>query len=96
MIDRDDSDNVIVEKTFNLAVAEKQVENNNNGNDNTQDDKVLDNKTEENNNNNNNNNNGEKLPETLPKTGTTKYAIIFTVIGMLSVACGVVSRKNMK
>ena len=93
LIDRDDSDTVIVEKTFNLAVAEKQIEDNGNNNDNNNNDNkdnALDNNKEE------NNNQGENLPATLPKTGTTEYTFIFTAIGILSIAYAMTFKKNMK
>lgn len=81
LTDRDDADAVIVEKTFNIAVAEKQViEGNNNGT--TKPENPPTKEPE------------EELPSTLPKTGGTQYALIFLSIGTLITVYYFVTKKD--
>ena len=75
LIDRDDSDKVIVEKTFNLSVEEKKVEN-------TEITTPSD------------TNKPEELPDTLPKTGGTKYAIILLTIAILTIVYYFIMKKK--
>lgn len=82
LIDRDDSDNVIVEKTFNLEAKEKQeiddgtntpgTDEEGKGEETTTPDNTQ--KPEE----------KEELPSTLPKTGNTQYAFIIIAITILA------------
>ncbi len=80
LIDRDNSDSVITEKSFNINVAEKQQQN---PDTNTGD-------------NNKPNNTEEKLPETLPKTGGTQYALIILVITVLTIGYVFIMKKTKK
>ena len=73
LIDRSDSDNVITTSSFNVDVKEKASSNNTNNVGNT--DNTQSNNTQTNNNQNVNDKN-EEVPETLPKTRTTKYAVV--------------------
>ena len=99
LLDKDNSDALIVEKEFNLNVEEKQTSGGDNNTGNTNNGTSGEN-TENNEQTGNNNQSGEnqitenqkpnnevsqneKEPETLPKTGMTKYVYIITILAIL-------------
>lgn len=91
IIDRDDSDAVVVQKDFSFTVSETPV---------TDEEPIVPPEEEEpttpsdEGNTTTPENNTEEMPETLPKTGNTQYAIIFLSIGILVIAYFFVIRKK--
>ncbi len=91
LLDKDNTDQVIVEKEFSINVVDKntaQNEEQNNNENNNQVTEGTDNK------NNLNNNTEENLPKELPKTGMTRYGYILAVLSIL--VSGYVVTKNYK
>lgn len=80
LIDRDNSDSVITEKSFDIKVAEKETVPEENP-DNTPETKPND---------------KEELPATLPKTGGTQYALILLVITVLTISYVFIMKKSKK
>ena len=88
LINREDSDSVIAENSFNIKVSEQSSainnsDNSNNANNNNQEntdnaqDIVTDNSSE--------NENQENMPESLPKTGANMYAQSVSLLILLSI-----------
>lgn len=82
LIDRDNSDSIIAEKSFNFKVAEKQTQQNPEA---TEPSDTDISKKEE-----------EELPDNLPKTGTTQYVFISFVIAVLAISYYFITKKNNK
>ena len=80
LIDRDNSDNVIVQKNFDIAVGEQQTQKPT-----TTPEKPVDTEKPTTN---------EKLPTTYPKTGMTQY--IFIVAAILSLVAVYILLTNHK
>ena len=76
LIDRENSDSVISENTFNIKVSEESASdvNNNNDNNSNNNQNINDNNNSEVNNSIDDNN--DVLPQSLPKTGANMYAQI--------------------
>ncbi len=89
LVDRDNSDTVIAEKNFDLAVGEKKEsdttkqETGKTDSNKTKDKEIV--KDED-----------DNLPETLPKTGTVKYIAIVAIIGMLIAIYIFITKKDEK
>lgn len=102
LLDKDSSDQLIVSQELNISVGtnapvedENGEENNNNNNNNNEENESNENigNTDENiNNDNKEEKNDEELPETLPKTGNTKYGYILSIIALLT--SGYIVTKN--
>ena len=102
LLDKDSSDQLIVSQELNISVGtnapvedENGEENNNNNNNNNEENESNENigNTDENiNNDNKEEKNDEELPETLPKTGNTKYVYILSIIALLT--SGYIVTKN--
>ena len=104
LVDKDNSDSLIVEKEFDVAVTQANIgdgNNGNNGNTGTGDNNVGGGTQNPDNNppteNGDNTTNEQEVPETLPQTGNTVYASALVVISVLVASYVVVAnlkRKN--
>ena len=97
LIDRENSDIVIAENTFDINVNSKESNNNQDSQDgqnnqNSQNQGNVDNESEKENISNDKNN--EKLPDTLPKTGFNIYAQIISVTLLLAFVLVIIKIKN--
>lgn len=90
LIDRENSDSTISEKTFDINVKAK--ESNNSNNENNQTSGSTDNKSDKE--NIDTNKDKENLPDTLPKTGFNLYAQIISVTLLLAMTITIIKIKN--
>ena len=110
ILDKDSGNNQIATKTVDVNVKKESTTSGNNQNNgqgsSNANNNTVDNENNNNNNNSNNNNvtsnennkneNQENVPETLPKTGMTKYGYIITALAVLGTGYVVLqnTRKN--
>lgn len=111
ILDKDSGDNQIATKTVDVSVKKESTTSGNNQNNgqgsSNANNNIVNNENNNNNNNNTNNNNvtsnennknenQENVPETLPKTGMTKYVYIVTALAVLGTGYVVLqnTRKN--
>ena len=95
VLDKDNSNQVIVQKEFNISVADKDAVENEN--DKPENNEENNNQTTVGNNDNSTNSSNKKeenLPKELPKTGMPQYAYIATIMSVL--VCGYIITKNYK
>lgn len=84
LIDRDTSDKVIAEKTFDINVDKKDINNNNNNNNNNTNNTINNNGNISGTNQNNVTNKNEQLPQELPKTGINYIGIGIIALLLIS------------